>query len=199
MQMRPRLLRRRNERRRPGRRLAGLAAAGTLLLGVGCAEEVVEQPEIARPVKILQVGGSGVALRLEYPGSISTDQKVDMAFEVSGKIIEFPVNEGQTVARGTMLAKLDPRDFQASVNAATAAKNAAKAELDRRQALFDADVSPKSELDIAQRDYELTFARVDKSEKALEDSMLKAPLRRALGMGSCWGGSGWIRLEKVAQ
>jgi RND family efflux transporter MFP subunit len=148
---------------------------GTLLLGAGCAEEVVEQPEIARPVKILQVGGSGAALRLEYPGSISTDQKVDMAFEVSGKIIEFPVNEGQTVARGTMLAKLDPRDFQASFNAATAAKNAAKAEFDRRQALFDADVSPKSELDIAQRNYEVTFARVDKSEKALEDSVLKAP------------------------
>ena len=77
------------------------------LAAVGCAEERVEEVAVVRPVKILTVGESRTGT-LEYPGEVSAAQHADMAFEVSGKIVRFPVDEGQAVRKGAFLAGLDP-------------------------------------------------------------------------------------------
>ncbi len=52
-------------------------------VAVGCGGEPVEEKAVARPVKILTIGGPNSAGWREYPGTIRGAQTAEMAFEVS--------------------------------------------------------------------------------------------------------------------
>lgn len=153
----------------------GIIASGLnlILLGCGDKEPAATEP-VARPIKIVTIGGSEGGTR-EYPGTIEPVQHADMAFEVSGKIIELPVNEGQEVKKGEVLARLDPRDFQANLDAEVANRNAAKADYERMRDLYERDAVSKQELDVARRNYEVAASKVKTTKKAVEDSYLRAP------------------------
>ena len=105
---------------------AATSALAVLALG-GCGgEEVVEQAPVVRPVKIQTIGGATQGGTLEFPGTIGAAQEAEMAFEVGGKIEEFPVVEGDDVERGQILSRLDPRDYEAAREADAANAKAAK-------------------------------------------------------------------------
>ena len=57
----------------------------------------------------------------------------------------------------------------------TAAEKAALAELERTRALFEADVAPKQQLEVAERNYDVMKARSATAQKAMEDAVLRAP------------------------
>jgi RND family efflux transporter MFP subunit len=97
-----------------------------------------------------------------------------MAFEVPGKITDFPVVEGQVVKKGDLLVRMDPRDMAALADVDTAKARLAKAEYDRQRKLFDANVSSQQELDRAKRAYEVSLAMLRRSTKGLEDTELFA-------------------------
>jgi RND family efflux transporter MFP subunit len=126
-------------------------------------------------VKILEVGAGGAGITREFPGKLSAAQTADVAFEVSGKIIELPVEEGQRVEAGAVLARLDPRDFEAKRDAAAAAEKSALAEAERTRALFEADVAPQQQLESAERNYDVFKARAAIARKGLQDAVLRAP------------------------
>ncbi len=142
---------------------------------LACGEEPVEQAPVARPVKILELGAGSSTARLEYPGEISAAQHAEMAFEVPGKIIEFPVREGQQVEKGALLARLDPRDFDAELGKAEANVAQAKSDYERYKILFEQGVEAQATLEAKQRRYEVTLADLETTRKAVEDTRLIAP------------------------
>jgi RND family efflux transporter MFP subunit len=145
------------------------------IAALACGEEPVEQESVARPVKILELGAGASAARLEYPGEISAAQHSEMAFEVPGKIIEFPVMEGQQVEKGTLLARLDPRDFDAELGKAEANVAQAKSDYERYKTLYEQGVEALARLEAKQRRYEVTLADLETTQKAVEDTRLVAP------------------------
>ena len=156
----------------------GLACIAALLFSqiLGCEEEVAPAPPSVRPIKILEVGGGGATLTLEYPGEIRAAQQAELAFEDAGKLIELPVLEGQDVVKGQILARLDPRDFESNRDAQNAKLAEAKADFSRVKALFDADVTSQQEFDAARSRFQVAKAHSDRAIKNLEeDSVIKAP------------------------
>lgn len=151
-----------------------LAGAAALLL-LACGEEAAPPEPVARPIKILELGASGEGEVLQFPGSVTAGETAQLAFEVPGKLIEWPVTEGQEVDAGELLARLDPRDFETELQAQEARRSAARAEYDRTLALFKAEVASQQELDVKQRNFEVSEARVEQAAKALEDTRLLAP------------------------
>lgn len=160
------------------RGLQRAAAGGLLLAGalgfVGCGEEPAPAAPVARPVKILTIGAQGAGETREYSGTIAAVQHSEMAFEVPGKIIEFPVVEGQAVKKGDLLVRIDPRDQAALADVDTAKVRLAKAEYERKKKLYEANVASKQELDRVKRLYEVALARSQGSTKGLEDTELFA-------------------------
>jgi RND family efflux transporter MFP subunit len=151
---------------------SGVTAA---LVGLGCGEEPVP-PEVGpRPIKMVTVNELSGSEVLQYPGAISTARKIDIGFEVAGRIMEIPVIEGQLVTEGDLLAALDPRDFQARLDQETAKLRLAEAEFERSKKLFAAEVNSQQEFERKQRMYEVAAARLPEAEKALEDTRLLAP------------------------
>jgi len=161
---------------RRGRSWRGtFAALGVVSAALACSQESPPPPPVARPVKILSVGGEGAGATLEFPGKISPTQNAEPAFEVPGKIIEFPVVESQSLKEGDVIARLDPRDYQTEVDKASANARKTEVDLQRYRTLYEKGVNPKSDLDGAQRRYEVTLAELKTAQKALEDSVLRAP------------------------
>lgn len=160
--------------RSPARHLLVMVAAGLLAVGA-CGDTPETQEEPPRPVKIVTIGDSAGGGPLEYPGEVSAAQEADLAFQVGGKIQEFPVNEGQTVRTGEVLAVLDPRDYEARRDAARAQANEARAEHERYRGLYEENAVSLQQLEIAQRAYEVADANLRTAEKAVQDTRLTAP------------------------
>jgi len=151
-----------------------------VLIGVawgsmGCREQEAPPPEPIRPIKILSIGGSEGGTQLEFPGTIEAARHSRMGFEVQGRIIEYPVVEGDRLKKGGLLAKLDPRDYQEAINKAQAQANFLETELARRRQLFDQGVDSELVYEKARRNYEVQVANVATAQKALDDTELRAP------------------------
>ena len=155
--------------------VAMATSTSLLFLTLGCEEQPVSTDPVVRPVKIMVIGGQTASHIFQYPGKISPAQESYMAFEVPGRITSFPVKEGQAVRKGTILAKLDPRDFQADYDAELARLRQSKAEYQRYAALYEARNTSLSDLQIKQRTFEVQKATARQAKKALNDTKLVAP------------------------
>jgi len=153
--------------------LGALLLAGAAMTW-GCGDEPAPEAPVARPIKILTIDAQGAVEILEYAGTISAAQHSEMAFEVPGKITDFPVVEGQVVKKGDLLVRIDPRDMAALADVDTAKVRLAEAEYERKKKLFEADVISQQELDRAKRIYEVNVAKSQGSAKGLEDTELFA-------------------------
>ena len=89
------------------------------------------RPEVARPAKLITVEGPGLGMLRSFPGEVRASDVADMAFRVSGRIIELPATRGMQVKEGDLLARLDPADYQAVVNQMQAQYDLAVAQFDR--------------------------------------------------------------------
>lgn len=150
-----------------------------LLLGVAMlvsceTEEVVPVESPPRPIKIYRLEGQQGTTRPDYPGRIKAVKVVELAFEVEGRIIDWNVNEGQRVKKGEILSRLDPRDYQAQAEAARARLRLADAEYRRESKLFASGSGTQRDLDVATRSRDVSRADLRISQKALEDTRLRA-------------------------
>jgi len=154
-------------------------ALAALLMGVAlalaCVEEAPEPEVVARPVKLLAIGGPGSGTTLEFSGEIRPAQQADMGFEVAGKLVSFLVNEGQRVAAGTVLARLDPRDYESKLAEAEARASQAATEVERYRYLVEQGVNAPRDLELRERNYKVLAAELAIARKAVEDTVLRAP------------------------
>jgi RND family efflux transporter MFP subunit len=118
---------------------------------------------------------------------------VDSAAEINGLVVDVPVHDNQLIAKGDVLYRIDPRDYQVAVDHAQAALDSAKAKLaweqaslERRQRIQPGDV-PAEEL-------QLYAANAQTAAADLE--MARANLRKAqLDLNRCEVRStvnGWV-------
>lgn len=151
------------------------------LLVSACEKEVVETPEVVRPVRILTISGIQGGDTLDYPGEIQGAQNAELAFEVPGRLIELPAEEGITVTEDQVLARLDPADYQSALNAAQARFNSARDTFDRYSEVFERGAISRQEFDNARRQIEVQRADLTAAKKALSDTELRAPFAGHIG------------------
>lgn len=160
------------------KRCGGLSAGFVALAGVAalaCGDEPPPVEPVVRPIKILEIGGAGSGRTIALPGEVQAAQRADLGFEVAGLITELPVIEGQQVARGAVIGKLDPRDYQSALDAANAKLRQTKADYERRLELYRKDIISKAEMELRKRTYEVAQTEVATATKAIDDTVLKAP------------------------
>ncbi|MFZ5560551.1 MAG: efflux RND transporter periplasmic adaptor subunit [Pseudomonadota bacterium] len=111
-----------------------LLTACVLTLAACSREEPAAAPP--RPVKLLTVNDGTSAATAELAGEVRARVESNLGFRVSGKIVSRRVETGQRVQRGQELARLDPRDFELSGQAANSQLIAATAQLDNARSEF---------------------------------------------------------------
>jgi len=155
-------------------RIALLILLPTAFL-LGCKEEVV-QKEPVRPVKVFKAGDTmGGLTGRSFPGRAAANEEVNLGFEVGGILIKRPVDKGDEVKKGQLLARLDPRDFKNELAAAKAERDRARAYRDRIAEALKARAVARQDLTDAEAQLEGAIAREEIKRKALDDSHIYAP------------------------
>jgi RND family efflux transporter MFP subunit len=162
-----------------GYRRLGVAAL-LLLLGIaGCkqnAPPAAPPADISRPAEILEVTSAPLRPDLRFPGRVRAVQRVELAFNVPGQIIEYPVTEGQEVAAGGLIALLDPADYETALAAARAELDAATADHERVDQLWrKSKAVPRAEVDRKRTAMDVARSRFAAARKELDDTRLTAP------------------------
>ncbi len=109
-----------------------LAAVGIL----SACSPAAPPEEPVRAVKVLTVAAGTQLAQVEYAGEVLARVESRLGFRVGGKIIRRPVELGQRVKAGQVLAQLDPQDYKLSEAAARAQLAAAATNRDLAAADF---------------------------------------------------------------
>ncbi len=160
-----------------------LATIGlSLFLLTACGEEETDtKQESARYVKVFQVSDTGGKSHRIFPGKTKASQTADMSFQVAGELIDFPLNEGEEVEEGQVLARLDPTNFELDIRKLTAIRDNAKVELGRSATLLKKDFTSQSSHDLKLTQLEIAESDLGTAEERLDDATLTAPFAGKIG------------------
>jgi RND family efflux transporter MFP subunit len=110
-----------------------------------------------------------------FPGRVQAYQTAQLAFQVSGPLVELPVTEGQEVAKGDLLASIDPRDYQNELKARQSDAAETLKQFERYAELLKTKSVPEDQYQLQKANYEMAAARLKQAEKNLDDTNLRAP------------------------
>lgn len=122
------------------------------------------------PVETAAVTAGALSRTFRYLARLEAVAAAEIAPKISARILSLEVNEGDRVAAGDLLARLDDRDIRAQIAAVEAGIEAVKARLAGSKAGADA---ARSNLAYSQREYERDrrlFEKKGISASALEES-----------------------------
>lgn len=116
--------------------LTGALAVGLVVVGAGyisARAAEVEPPAASSPMPV-RVAAVEMQARYQVPvrhtGQIEPDRETALAFEAGGTVAEILVDEGDAVAEGDVIARLDTRALTAERQAQMALREALGAQLD---------------------------------------------------------------------
>jgi HlyD family secretion protein len=162
-------------------RIVPAAITIVILAIVGAAAYVVYQKTLGRPpevqtaiVSVKQAGQAGTVLT--GSGYIVTQHKyIVIGTKILGQIIAEPIEEGQRVKAGDLLARIDARDYQAQLRQAYADRDLAEANVVLKQAraerlrqLYREGVQSKDSLDDAENQLSVAEAELNKAIGAID-------------------------------
>ncbi len=160
----------------------GAAALAMFLVSCGSDEE----PEVVlRPVRYQQVFSTGGSRTRTFSGTAQASLESSLSFKVAGTIEQLPVQVGDSVKSGQLLAALDDEDYRVQVQEAEAAlartraqKRNTEANYERVRLLYENNTASKSELDGARANYESAAATVEASDQRLQLARLQLSYTR---------------------
>jgi len=159
----------------------------------------------AMPVKAAAARTAPAVDELGAVGTLRADEAVTIRPEIAGRIAEIRFNEGQSIARGAVLVKLDQAEL-----AAVLASSAAQAQLDRQRLERSEDLFKKSfisqqALDEARSGYARSAAKQKEDEARLAKTEMRAAFPGVAGLRQVSegqyvaAGTDIARLEKIDQ
>lgn len=77
------------------------------LIFYSCGKDEATQ-EIIRPVKTMGVSSAFDYQMKDFPAVTQETKESKISFRVAGPLIKLPVNEGQRVMRGQLIAQIEP-------------------------------------------------------------------------------------------
>jgi multidrug efflux system membrane fusion protein len=146
-----------------------------ILAACGKEESSAELKDVVRPVKVVVLKGTAGAKQRQFPGKVQAGERVDLSFRVSGTLKELSIKEGQKVNKGASIGRLDQSDFRSTRNAAQAEYDKSKANFARAEQLIDKGHISKSDYDKLKAKQDVSLADLEKTRKALSDTILHAP------------------------
>lgn len=168
--------------------LIAACAAGVI---AGCEQPDVEEDPIVRPVKYARVVVQGESESRTYSGSARAELETDLSFRVGGTLTRRPVNVGDAVERGDLVATVDTTDYQVRLDEARAGLARAEAEqrnadanYERTRDLYENQNASRTQLDqaravaeSAEAQYRAAAQQVEAARLQLSYTRLTAPQR----------------------
>ena len=142
------------------------------LFAAACGGDREAEP-LVRPVRYVQVFAAGVRVRT-FSGVAQAAVESALSFRVAGTVERLPVEVGDQVRRGQLIAALDPEDYrlqqqdaQAALRRAQAEARNAEANYNRVRGLYENNNASLSDLDAARTAFESATQMVESADNRL--------------------------------
>lgn len=165
------------------RRLAPVILLATFALSA-CTREDQLRPEILRPVKVETVSLQPPT-GLQVIGTVRTQKRADLSFEIGGALDQLFVRPGQEVRKGAVLAQLDRQPAELKLIQAKARLRAQKALviqtrqlLESSKRLLEDGSVPRKDVEQAEAGYQSAVAVQDIDDAAVKQAQRDYALTR---------------------
>lgn len=137
-----------------------------------------------RPIAVeaAQAASAKTTMDLRAVGSLQSDESVQIASEIAGRITELPLKEGEPVKEGAILVRLDDALVKAEVADAQARLDLAEGNLDRANSLARTGNVTGRAKDEATANAETARAAVELSKVRLSKHTISAPFPGVVGL-----------------
>jgi HlyD family secretion protein len=170
-----------------------VAAVVLLVVGGLVAFRINKKRHAGTEVRLERVGRRDLVSSVTASGKIEAKTSVDISADITGRIIDIAVREGDLVKRGQFLLQIDPAQYQAAVARAQGVVSSTEATLLQTRAtrdqaqrawnrahqlteLGDNLIAPeaaeqaRTALDVAEANYQATRAQLDQARASLQES-----------------------------
>lgn len=174
-----------------------------LTLGQGCSEEAQLPETPVRSVLYERATLSSSAVESVYSGVTQAHLDAQMSFKVAGTVLSRPVDVGDRVAAGDLLARLDERDYTSAVEAAKAElasgrarARQADANYERLISLYETRNAAQAELEVARASNEAAKANVTAAAERLRQAELQLSYTRLQAPQACEVAETYVRADE---
>jgi len=155
--------------------LSSLFITFSLLVSGLLASPWVFASNAVSSVRVITVGAADEFDSRRFVGRVDAISSVDLAFQVGGKIEQLSARQGEKVSKGTLLASIDPIDYQLALRRAEIEVTRAQRDRDRKAPLFERNAIPRAAYDESEDQLSLAQVARDAAERDLEHTRLYAP------------------------
>lgn len=134
-----------------------------------------EEAAAPTPVTVVEARRGPVAVQVATTSSVEAERTAKVLSQTSGVLTEVRVREGDQVAAGQVLARVDPRDRQLALEQAELRLARAEAELSRQARAFEADLVSEYDFDKAKFDRDLAASERETARLELDRTEIRAP------------------------
>ena len=162
------------------------------ILATGCSEPPPPAEPIVRPVRYQRVDRQGTEELRTFSGTARAAVETDLSFKVTGTVSELPVEVGDEVSTGQLIAAVDRKDYQVRAQEAEAGLAQARAQLrnaeasyERARSLYENQNISRGDLDAARAGAESAKAMVNASNQQVQAARLQISYTRLTAPLDC--------------
>ena len=153
------------------------------------SSSAADPAEISIPRKNSVLNVNGLVVRpqtltdgITSVGSLLPDEEVDLSFETSGKIVSINFQEGSTVRKGELLAKVNDKPLLAQLSRYEAQLKLAEDRVYRQSALLEKDAVSQEAYEQARTELAMLYADIDIVKSNIALTELRAPFDGVIGL-----------------
>ena len=150
--------------KRPGRPALVLVLTAALV-ACGGTGDAPDAGAAATPVRVTEAQRQSLGTSLRTVGTIAPAEEVRLSFKTGGIVASVPVDAGDRVAEGQLLASLVQEEVAAAVAQARALADKAERDLERGRALYADEVATREQLDDLQTASDVARAQLHPTSK----------------------------------
>lgn len=155
-------------------KISQLLLVALFILLYSCGSKDKNQASVIRPVKVVKVTQS-YTFKKDFAAVVESNKISILGFRFSGQLVNLPVNEGDWLNKGQLIAQLDPKDKRLQLDADKAAYLSAQSQYERYKVLLERQAISKQEFEVAQTSYERSKAVYENTQNMVADLNLYAP------------------------
>jgi membrane fusion protein (multidrug efflux system) len=156
------------------------------LMFVGChkkkTEDLSKKADPPAVVDVMVAQNQTISSITEANGSIVANEFVELHPEVSGRIIYLNIPEGTTVAKGTILARINDSDLQAQLNKTKVQLDLSQKTEQRLTKLLAINGIGQADYDVALNQVNSLNADLEYTKVLIDKTILRAPFSGVIGL-----------------
>jgi membrane fusion protein (multidrug efflux system) len=149
----------------------------------GAAElKAKSRVDVATIVDVIIASPRAVNDRIEANGSVVANEYAELHPEISGRITFLNVPEGAHVAAGTIIARINDADLQATLEKSKVQLEMYKKTEERERKLLDINGINEADHDLALNNVNSTKADLDYTQALIDKTIIRAPFDGVIGL-----------------